>query len=106
MRWLVALFLLTNIAFAQSQQQVQKQNTPAANSSQQTETDKRGTAQEPIIVKILPTQKSQAEADKEEHEKPRGRKRRPKNLNSTPRSPSRRNGSPIIRTGSLGLRWD
>jgi hypothetical protein len=69
MRWLVALFLLTNIAFAQSQQQVQKQNTPAANSSQQTETDKRGTAQEPIIVKILPTQKSQAEADKEEHEK-------------------------------------
>jgi hypothetical protein len=69
MRWLVALLILTGVAFAQSQQPPAKGYPPANNATQPPAPDQRGTDQVPITVKILPTPKPKPDADKEERER-------------------------------------
>ena len=60
MRCLVALVLLTGVAFAQSQQ------PPAQTGQQNTAQQERGTDKSPVIVKVLPTEKSKDDLARED----------------------------------------
>jgi hypothetical protein len=69
MHWFLALMLMTGVAFAQSKQPLPKGSPPTSNAIQPATDDQRGTDKVPLTVKILPTQKSQADTDKEDHER-------------------------------------
>jgi hypothetical protein len=61
MRWLVALLFLTGVVFAQSQQGAPPQSQ-TAQPNQITQTDKRGTDDLPLAIKIIPTKQSETKA--------------------------------------------
>jgi hypothetical protein len=72
MNWLIALFFLTGVAFAQSQQPspstgelISKDQTPAKSDAQKAPEDQRGTDKSPLIVKIQNPQKTQRVAEQE-----------------------------------------
>lgn len=75
MRWLVALLLLTGVAFAQSQQpsptirNEQQSQTEPQQTKQPGSPDQRGTEALPLAVKIIPSTKSEADTAKEEAER-------------------------------------
>jgi hypothetical protein len=62
MRWLVALLILSGVAFAQSPPEPLSQ---PKSTEQPTATNKRGTEEVPLIVKVLPTQKAPDDAKHE-----------------------------------------
>src|ERR1035437_7045722 len=76
MRWLVALLLLSGIAFAQSQQpspsvgEVRQPDQSQTNTAQQpSATDQRGTEKMPLIVKTFPAPKTEEETARETKER-------------------------------------
>ncbi len=69
MRWVVALLLLSGVAFAQSSEPPASGEPPSAQATQQPATDQRGTEQSPLSVKIIPADDADKKAAAEKHER-------------------------------------
>src|SRR5271165_7145294 len=68
MRWFFALLLLMGVATAQSPQPSLSINPPATQPTQPSASDKRGTDELPLTVKVLPAQDIKEKAEHEQQE--------------------------------------